>query len=188
VVVPSDVYAELFSKEFERQLLSPYAIAFIGASQWNIKLARANGYPERLAYLMDTGNPYADQIQKGHALQSAIEKLVNAPFTGRLTFENDANNTALQAADVIAWSARRRSAEGLLNEFAPLEGIFTERFSGDGSLVSPHYKYEVSRDALEQLRSHIDSPDGNRMPTAAEIMDSAHKTTVSRYATWSVPE
>lgn len=152
VDVPLDIYRRLFSKEFQRNALSPYAMAFIGISQLNLKIARDNGgYPDRLAYLMDTGNPYSGQIQFGHALSSFLERQEGFAFTGRLTFENDLNNAALQAADVISWSVQRLAVDGLKNEFAPLSELFVKRYTREGLAQSPHYFYSAKPEMLVKL-------------------------------------
>jgi hypothetical protein len=139
VTVPVDICSQLFSKDFQREILSPYAIAFIGVSQLNIRLAREQQYPDKMAYVMDKGNPYAGQLQFGHAFQMFVERTVGSSFTGILGFQDDATSSAIQAADVIAWASRRRVAEGLMNEFAPLDGLFTGRYDCDNLAISPHY-------------------------------------------------
>jgi len=130
-----------------------------------------------MAYLMDTGNPYSGHISFGHKVQSYMEKVCNSSFTGALTSENDEMNTALQAADVISWSARRRVAEGLTEEFAPLDKLFEKRFRRDGLAVSPHYTYTPTEKILAKLRDGIESR-GPSLPTLQEWVGLGQRCTV----------
>jgi len=164
VDVPLPDYRRSFSKDFQRNILSPYAVAFIGMCQFNAKLARGNRYPDKLSYVMDTGNPYSGQVQLGHAFQVFVEKAFGQRFTGRLTFESDDGNTALQAADVISWSVQRRSANALTGEFAPLEELFKSRHTRDNVPISPHYFYSVKAEMLGKLKRLSDAAQVKGIP------------------------
>jgi hypothetical protein len=60
-----------------------------------------------------------------HTLIQDIEKKHDAfHYTGGIDFDQDDKHPGLQAADVIAWSARRREVYGnLADEYAPLGGV-----------------------------------------------------------------
>ena len=152
VDVALDSYGRIFPPKF-RRLLSPHTIAFIGVSQYNLKLAKDNKYPDQMSYVIDEGSAFPDQVLLGHRITSVVEKLNGQAFTGRIAFENDANNSAVQVADVVAWSVQRRASEaGLKNEFAPLAGIFRERFNRHGISIQPHCTYSVTDEVLQGLK------------------------------------
>jgi hypothetical protein len=72
---------------------------------------------------MDTGNSYKQHAIDSHAVLLEFQKSqpVNA---GRLEFDSDDKILALQAADVIAWSVRRRLTGNFKNGFEPLPHLF----------------------------------------------------------------
>ncbi|MEO8097225.1 MAG: DUF3800 domain-containing protein [Acidobacteriota bacterium] len=146
-------FREVCSREFGvAPPLSPYSIAFIGVAIRNTRLARDNDWPSHMSYLIDQGNSQASELQLGHSIITGIEKYHRLPFTGSLTFADDARNYALQAADIVAWSSRRRlSGDGLYGEFAPLKKLFEQRFSPDGVSINPHIDYEVTTEMTRRL-------------------------------------
>lgn len=150
-------YQEVFSIEFYRRVLGPYAVTFISAATVNAKIAEDNGYPDQIAYLVDRGSPFSEQIDLGHRLICLRERgLGLKTYTGSLTFADDENISALQAADVIAWSYRRNLSEnGLSDEFEPLRGIFEKRFSENGVPVKPHFHHSVEKASMERLLGTI---------------------------------
>ena len=128
------------STEFYRKYLGPYAAAFIGMAQMNSRIAEHNKYPDHIGYLVDEGSQFADQIRLAHLYVRSFEKESGWPVrTGGLTFGDDVDVLPLQAADLVAWTSRRRySGSGLVNEFSPLNALFEERFDGRGIPVRPH--------------------------------------------------
>jgi uncharacterized protein DUF3800 len=149
-------YQEVFSIDFYRRVLGPYAVTFISAASVNAKIAGDNGYPDQIAYLVDRGSPFSGQIDLGHRLICLRERgLGLKTYTGTLTFADDENVSALQAADVIAWSSRRNITDGLTDEFEPLKALFEKRFSEDGQLVRPHFHHAVEKESMERLLATI---------------------------------
>jgi len=175
VDVSIPAYEKFYSQSCQREIISPYGIAFIGVTQYNVKLARDMRYPDRLSYLMDTGNPYAGQFQFGHALWSFMERQNGISFTGTLTFDNDDNESALQAADLIAWAVQRRSGEGLANEFSPLLKLFRERYTRDGVPKSPHFAYTFRPDMMALLKQESDAARGTTPEQLMELLKAATK-------------
>lgn len=65
------------------------------------------GIPDKIAYFVEQGNEYQHHILKAHDGMIRMQENNMYLHVGSLRFA-DKNNCALQAADVIAWGARRR--------------------------------------------------------------------------------
>jgi hypothetical protein len=130
------------------QLMRPYTMALFIVMMFNNAIAKAEGYQERLAYLMDHGN-FEEQMLGAHKWVRKWEDETRfSSNVGTLAFANDADNTALQGADVVAWSSRRRDHEGLDGEYAPLRKIFEDRFDSSGKPISRHIHRVLPRKAI----------------------------------------
>jgi hypothetical protein len=101
-----------------------YAACFLLIAVLNAQQANHDGYTGRVAYLLDGGNQHSGHVLSSHEYLS--RHVFEFSRVGTLEFSNDHEYRALQIADVIAWSARRRRAEGLTNGFEPLEQIFAQ--------------------------------------------------------------
>jgi hypothetical protein len=114
-----------------RKEFSVYGMCFILAAVMNHKLAASKSYGKRIAFILDTGNPHKDHIVKAHAtmLEWQKESFLNA---GGLYFEDDRDLGILQAADIVAWGARRRRTRKPFGySFEPINGIL-KRQEGHG--------------------------------------------------------
>jgi hypothetical protein len=78
-----------------------------------------------MAYLVDDDCPGKDQLKAAHTVLLNRERQVGKyRHTGAMGFDIDDRVSALQAADVISWCARRRQLDGELpNEFAALDEV-----------------------------------------------------------------
>jgi hypothetical protein len=126
--VPQPVFRRIIDANFRQELVAPYSFAFLTAVITNHVLAKREDYKERIAYMVDRGNPFEDQLNIAHKIISAWQREEDGYDLqlGSLTFADDAFNAALQAADVIAWSANRNSNGGLTGEFAPLHDLVAD--------------------------------------------------------------
>lgn len=150
VDVPLSIYNRLFPRHFQREILSPHAVAFIGVSQYNVKVAKDNNYPDRMDYVVDKGNPFSDQLLLGHRIQSYMEKPAGSSFTGDLAFKDDLDSAALQVADVVAWSVHRKSADDALwDEYTPywacLRGASTAAERRSARIIHIQLRRNLSR-------------------------------------------
>lgn len=138
IIVSNAEFKKAIPPKMQRAAIGPYAAAFIGLALMNSKIANVHDYPDKVAYLVDEGSSFAEQLRLGHLLVKAFEKGQGARIrTGSFAFANDEEVSALQGADVVAWSARRKfSGDALVNEFAPLNSIFSKRFNSRGVTVS----------------------------------------------------
>jgi hypothetical protein len=97
--------------------LSMYGACFAQLAIINDIYARKNDYHEPIPYVLDRGNSYQSHITEA--------KLTLAlPSLKTIDFCSDTSQCALQAADVITWSVRRRLAGHFPSGFEPLQQLF----------------------------------------------------------------
>jgi len=108
--------AQLTTRDYEtyfpqeaRDKFGVYGSCFNLAVVMNHKLAEGK-YEGRIPFILDAGNPYADHVRKAHKAVLQYQNDVGFLHAGGLYFDDDALFGVLQAADVIAWGARRRAA------------------------------------------------------------------------------
>jgi hypothetical protein len=157
IVVSNAEFKKAIPPKMQSATIGPYAAAFIGLALLNSKIANIHDYPDKIAYLVDEGSSVAEQLRIGHLLVKAFEKgKTQHVRTGSFAFADDEDVSALQAADVIAWSARRKfSGNDLVNEFAPLNSIFDKRFNSRGVQVRPHFHYQLEDDLGQKIMEQI---------------------------------
>lgn len=127
VDIPQAEFKSQLSEEVQKNLMGPYALAFFSVILANQHLASTRHHEGKTAYLVDTGSSHQDQLVFAHHAILELEKgRPEKRFTGVLGFDSDENVAALQAADVIAWAARRRELGKLCDEFAPLRGVLSK--------------------------------------------------------------
>jgi hypothetical protein len=137
-----------FSKHFRElfdnwKVMGIYGMCFVHCVFLNHSNADHNSYKHRIPYLLDTGNPYRHHVLESHGALSDMQNSGDYLHLGPLSFENDAYSPPLQAADVIAWSVRRRRNEGFTPGFEPLAAIFD-----DG-----HLEEEMTPELMAQLEA-----------------------------------
>jgi hypothetical protein len=108
--------------------------------------AQHNNYGERIPFLMDSGNPYANHVRGAHAeMQTERWRHMNV---GSLTFDDDEQINALQAADLIAWASRVKAEHGNFdNGYEPLVALFNEA----------HIQEEYPESAIAKLAGRIEN-------------------------------
>jgi len=117
-------YAEHIPPEV-RNKFSVYAMCFTLAVAGTDQLAIKNRAPGKIPLILDSGNPYADHIRKSHASVRVWQQSGEFTHIGSLTFADDKDFGILQAADLIAWTARRRATRiDLGYSFSPLASLF----------------------------------------------------------------
>lgn len=165
VSVTHTEFVTAFSVPKVREVMDPYALAFIGAALINTRVAEATSHPDKIAYLIDSGNPHADKVRTGHSLILVMERFNKARYrTGAIAFDSDKNNSALQAADVIAWATRRRLAtDGLLHEYEPLRRIFEERYNVEGKRIHPHFHRHQEHEQMCRMMDLVREEEGRRV-------------------------
>ena len=106
--------------------LSMYGASFLLMAMVNGTGAQMGGHKSRIAYLLDCGNRYSKEVLDAHSIlcASADSYPLNV---GAIGFDSDDNLSALQAADMVSWAVRRRSASELRSGFEPLADLFDER-------------------------------------------------------------
>ncbi len=92
-----------------RDKSSVYAMCFLLALMMTHKIAEAHSYHDRIPFIVDVGNPYAEHVRASHAQAIRMQNEGTFLNVGGLHFEDDRDFGILQAADVIAWGARREA-------------------------------------------------------------------------------
>ena len=110
------------------------------------KYARDAGYQHNIPFLMDSGNEHRHFLQDAHSYLAEKFQKIQPLNVGSLAFDTDDNIRALQAADMIAWSARRRLAGQFKHGFEPLLGIF------DGKHIEQPLEEDWMAEVAEAIR------------------------------------
>jgi hypothetical protein len=115
------------SADVRRELIGPYALAFFSTVALNQAAAERIPYEGKISYVLDEGFGHEDQLKEAHAVIVNLEKQSGRHHTGSLVFNADDHVPMLQAADAIAWAARRGQLDGALPEgFEPLNHALVE--------------------------------------------------------------
>ena len=125
-MLTTEQYKKHFLPLISAKQMSVYGLTFLLAAMLMGKQMEHEGYAYPIPYILDTGNPYKKQVEEAHAFIVEVFQKTYPMNMGSLTFETDDNLRALQAADVVAWSVRRKFAARFGRGFEPLEGIFSE--------------------------------------------------------------
>jgi len=119
----------LFSASMRQRFLSVYGLLFMMAVEINRGSGKHAGYEKRIDYVLDDGNQFKGQVDEMHNSISTLTELFEHKV-GSLTFKSDSEQPALQAADMIAWSVRRRLAgKPLVGVHQPLNALFDQFFT-----------------------------------------------------------
>jgi len=106
--------------------LSMYGASFVQVAMMNDTAMKKGGYKGSIRYLLDTGNPNRSDVNDAETVLSSY-KCDNGFNLESIGFESDDDNSALQAADVVSWSVRRRLSSGLKSGFEPLQEILESK-------------------------------------------------------------
>ncbi len=109
-----------------RGKFSLYGMCFVMTVAINRRLAEAKKYQKEIAFILDTGNSKKGHVVEAHGEMMKMHKIESMNL-GTLAFTDDTNLGVLQAADVIAWGARRRtSGVAFGHAFEPINKIIKE--------------------------------------------------------------
>jgi hypothetical protein len=113
-------------------------------------LARDN--TGRIPFILDTGNPKKGHIAKAHEEMIRMQREVFL-HAGGLHFEDDRDFGILQAADVIAWGARRRANQKPFGSgLAPIERILEKSRGHVEASCEADWLSEVDTNVMHQYR------------------------------------
>jgi hypothetical protein len=128
ISIPQVDFRSVLSPEICKTVAGPYSLAFICGAIMHRILGRSTNSQTVVSYVIDSGSAYPEQLVAAHLAITNLERRNNDfRYTGALAFDTDDRVPALQAADVISWSARRRQIDGnLRDEFAPLLEVLSE--------------------------------------------------------------
>jgi hypothetical protein len=125
--------------------LSMYGASYAEVVMINGVKSRQDGYYDKIRYCLDEGNIYRPQVEQAQDFLLSTEH--KSPLNlGDLRFESDTEFCALQAADLVSWSVRRKLTTKLKEEHAPLEELFDARH------VQVNYEKEWMDNVARNLR------------------------------------
>jgi hypothetical protein len=162
VTVPQVDFKRLLSPEVCKTVAGPYALAFFAAVIFNQGVAHAswvlNTLGDRISYLVDRGSAFPEQLNAAHSVVIEWERSTRpAVHTGALAFDTDDRVPALQAADLIAWAARRQQLNNLGSEFLPLEAVLRENQMDAIGKNAPHRTVAIPLDGIEMFAKPINN-------------------------------
>jgi uncharacterized protein DUF3800 len=159
VSVPQTDYKSLLSKRIYREVMGAYTMAFFATIIMNTVIANETGYRNRIAYLVDKGSDHHyEQMNAAHTVVLEWEKYKAIESrVGPLAADLDDNMTALQAADVIAWSYHRKKESTLEDEFLPLLDIFNDRDMKAGGPKFPHLPFDIPIEGIKLFTDGVNA-------------------------------
>ena len=151
-----------------REEFSVYGMCFILSAVMNHKLAASKSYGKRIPFILDHGNPYKRHVVKAHATMIEWQKDVFLNVGG-LHFEDDKDLGILQAADVVAWGARRRTTGKTFGySFEPVNDIL-KRQEGHGEA---DWKGEWLKQVSDAVMTRYSEAKANRQVAATSATPS----------------
>ena len=175
VAVLQKEFKALLSMEVYRKLMGPYALAFLIVIMANCELATITKYGDRIAYLVDKGSSHHhEQLNGAHSLIIEWEKhMGRISKTGAIAFDYDDRVSALQAADVVAWTFHRK--QELLefgDEFSPLLKLFEDHVTPLRKDTPPHVALPIPKEGVQMFADSINSWIHNykEMPSFRELI------------------
>jgi hypothetical protein len=159
--VPNEKFRSLLSEDVRRELMGPYAFAFfsmvLSNQLFSKKITKDIGHLEAIAYLVDHGCAFPEQLVAAHKKVQEREGSRGEHYTAAMAFDTDDRVPQLQAADVIAWSARRDKAHKLTDEFAPLQDVLRERIQTHDGRDTFHKHVPLSREDVNMWALRINN-------------------------------
>ena len=146
--------------KIRQKLIGPYAFAFFNAVITNRKIcSQSTLYKKRtISYLLDHGSAGKSQLLAAHGVIANLEQSQGGfRNIGSMAFDTDDRVSALQAADVIAWSARRRANGMLEEEFSPLNEALSEPYHSHTTITKNEIKF-ISKPILNWVYSKGEMP------------------------------
>lgn len=157
IVVPQADFKSLVPALARKEFMGPYAFAFFLAVMANQGVATHRRDRDTVtAYLVDDGCAGKEQLSAAHSYLLELERRGGGfRHTGAMGFDTDDRVPALQAADVIAWSARRKALNQLNDEFAPLAIVLDENPPISSRWTGVHSHIPIPREGVEKWAEPI---------------------------------
>jgi hypothetical protein len=149
-------FKEFFPNSKFKGLFGQAPLALIWCMVQNIILAEKAGSLPKIAYLVANSDDSAQLLEAHSLLRECVETRPHEnEHIGSLSFDSPKNVYALQAADMIAWSNRRKKlGEPFTQGFQPLERL-TRHVKGERE--SFHFHLDATRQTTQQLADIINS-------------------------------
>jgi hypothetical protein len=159
--VTSHDFEDFFPTPKFKRLFSSAQMAFLLVLILNSCVVADHEQLDRMAYVISHSDVNG-QMRDVHAFWQALEESTKKQsYTGALVFDRPSQVSALQAADMVAWSNRRNHLkQGFDRGFEPLL-VLTRTVEGSKK-HHPHFHYPISRSDTESfaalLRGHLANP------------------------------
>jgi hypothetical protein len=127
-----------------------YGMCFVYMAVLNNKLASFNNYTGKIPYILDTGNAKKHQVVNAHGEISKMQKEEQDFFwnAGGLHFEDDRDFALLQAADLVAWGARRKEDQKRFpNGMEPINRLLSDELFH----VSKHFEASLMKEWNDRI-------------------------------------
>jgi hypothetical protein len=147
VTLNHEQYNKMLSDKTKKEV-SIYGLCFMLCAHQCFAMTQVNHYYGRMAFLMEEGNEFAEDVRRAHKGMMKMRKEGATYISdGSLTFEPK-ELSPLQAADIIAWGVRRKvSNVPIIKGFEPIVRIF------DGKHIQNQY--------TDKLLNFIEAHSGN---------------------------
>jgi hypothetical protein len=149
-------FREFFPAERFRHLLGSAPLAFLWVIILNGALVLEHDFLEKMAYLC-SHSPIDTQMVEVHSFWGEFESVptrFSKKCTGALGFDWPSEVNALQAADMVAWSNRKKAlGEAFTCGFEPLERL--TRTVDTKERDFPHFHYPIPRKSTSGLAEII---------------------------------
>lgn len=137
-------YNNLLSDKSKKEV-SLYGLCFMFCAHQCFAMAQFNHYYGNMAFLMEEGNQFAEDVRRAHAGMMKMRREGAIYISnGSLTLEPK-ELSPLQAADIIAWGVRRNvSNVPIIKGFEPIITIFDEK----------HVQNKYSEELLKSIEKY----------------------------------
>jgi hypothetical protein len=145
----AEQYRRHFSQLFSPKEASIYGFCFLLLAVAQGKYAQAGNYKDEIPFLIDGGNTYRRHIEEMHSFIRNYFQPKHFMNAGGLAFDADQRVRPLQAADLVAWTVRRRISGKFDNGFEPLPELFNDRH------IEQPYEETWMSEIADALRARI---------------------------------
>lgn len=128
--VDTESYRRTISRDAVEQLFSPYAFLFRMSVELVASWAERYYQQEKIVYLLDFGNRYRAQIEDMYGVMKREQAAGQNYHLGPLSFDDDREYMALQAADMLAYETKKEFARKIGRSKRPRRGLFSELAKG----------------------------------------------------------
>jgi len=170
--ITEEEFRAFFPSDRLKGVIGAASLAFAYCLTANCNVWDINNLETSLAYLVSQSKE-SSQLEEMHRLFSRWEEERKTSYIGSITFDSHKRVYALQAADMIAWSNRRKILGQTFDSgFQPLDRL-TRTVAGEKRHY-PHYHLKADRERTEDLAKIINEefPELPKIGVVPLVLDS----------------